>query len=62
MGTTVSKLTILFQEPYWIGLYEREEQGRYEVWQDHVWRAAKDYEVFDFPPAQLEPAAVYSVP
>ena len=26
-----STLTILFQDPFWIGLYEREEDGRYQV-------------------------------
>ena len=27
----VSMLTILFQDPFWIGLYEREEDGRYQA-------------------------------
>ena len=26
-----STLTILFEDPFWVGLYEREEDGRYSV-------------------------------
>lgn len=26
-----SKLTVLFEDPFWVGLYERESEGRYEV-------------------------------
>jgi hypothetical protein len=30
MGIAASKLSILFEYPFWIGLYEREDNGRYE--------------------------------
>ena len=28
---TQSSLTILFEAPFWIGLYERTDNGKYEV-------------------------------
>ena len=31
MGTSVSRLTVLFEEPFWVGLYERMDRGWYEV-------------------------------
>lgn len=48
MGTTVSKLTVLFEEPFWIGLYEREDSGRYQVCKITFGAEPKDYEVYDF--------------
>lgn len=48
MGMVVSKLSILFEDPFWIGLYEREEDGRYEVCKITFGAEPKDYEVYDF--------------
>jgi hypothetical protein len=48
MGIAVSKLSILFEDPFWIGLYEREEHGRYEVCKITFGAEPKDYEVYDF--------------
>lgn len=48
MEQTASKLTILFEEPFWIGLYEREERGRYQVCKITFGAEPKDYEVYDF--------------
>lgn len=48
MGTVVSKLTVLFEDPFWIGLYEREDNGRYEVCKITFGAEPKDYEVQDF--------------
>ena len=48
MCTSVSKLTILFEAPFWIGLYERKENGRYEVCKITFGAEPKDYEVYDF--------------
>lgn len=31
MSDVSSKLTVLFEDPFWIGLYERRENGRLEV-------------------------------
>ena len=47
MTATVSKLTVLFEEPFWIGLYEREDAGRYEVSRIVFGAEPKDHEVFE---------------
>ena len=31
MKPAVSTLTISFEAPFWVGLYEREEEGLYQV-------------------------------
>lgn len=48
MGTVVSKLTVLFEAPFWIGLYEREDNGYYEVCKIKFGAEPKDYEVYGF--------------
>lgn len=48
MKIAVSKLTILFEDPFWIGLYEREDGGTYEVCKITFGAEPKDYEVYDF--------------
>lgn len=48
MGTVVSKLTVLFEDPFWIGLYEREGNGCYEVCKITFGAEPKDYEVYEF--------------
>lgn len=48
MDTVVSKLTVLFENPFWIGVYEREYNGRYEVCKITFGTEPKDYEVYEF--------------
>lgn len=48
MGTTVSRLTVLFESPFWIVLYEREDGGSYEVCKITFGAEPRDYEVYDF--------------
>lgn len=48
MDTVSSKLTVMFEEPFWIGLYEREYGGRYEVCKITFGPESKDYEVYAF--------------
>ena len=48
METSVSRLTVLFEDPFWIGLYERTDGGRYEVCKITFGSEPKDYEVYDF--------------
>ena len=43
-----SSLTILFEAPFWIGLYERIDGDRYEVCKITFGAEPKDYEVYDF--------------
>lgn len=48
MGTTASKFTVLFEQPFWTGLYERKTDGRYEVCKITFGAEPKDYEVYAF--------------
>lgn len=43
-----SHLTILFEAPFWIGLYERTNDGQYEVCKITFGAEPKDYEVYHF--------------
>lgn len=43
-----SSLTILFENPFWIGLYERIDGDKYEVCKITFGAEPKDYEVYDF--------------
>ena len=43
-----SSLTILFEAPFWIGLYERTDSGKYEVCKITFGLEPKDYEVYEF--------------
>lgn len=43
-----SKLTVFFEEPFWVGIYECEFKGRYEVCKITFGAEPKDYEVYDF--------------
>ena len=46
--TLKSSLTILFEAPFWIGLYERIDGDKYEVCKITFGAEPKDYEVYDF--------------
>ena len=46
METGAFKLTVLFEAPFWIGLFERERNGRYEVCKVTFGAEPKDYEVY----------------
>lgn len=46
MSMVVTKLTVLFDDPFWIGLYERENNGGYEVSKFTFGAEPKDYEVY----------------
>ena len=48
MDLGVSRLTVMFEEPFWIGLYEREEGGRYSVCKITFGAEPKDYEVYQY--------------
>lgn len=43
-----SSLTVLFEAPFWIGLYERIDENKYEVCKITFGAEPKDYEVYDF--------------
>ncbi len=43
-----STLTVTFEAPFWIGLYEREAEGLYQVCKITFGAEPKEYEVYDF--------------
>lgn len=43
-----SSLTILFENPFWIGLYERIDGDKFEVCKITFGAEPKDYEIYDF--------------
>ena len=43
-----AKLTILFDPPFWVGLFERERGGRYEACKVTFGAEPKDYDVYTF--------------
>ncbi len=43
-----SSLTIMFENPFWIGLYERFDNGKYEVCKITFGAEPKDYEIYDY--------------
>lgn len=45
---TKSSLTVLFENPFWVGIYERIDDGKYEVCKITFGAEPKDYEVYDF--------------
>ena len=48
METAKSKLTVLFDPPFWIGLFEREYKGRYEACKVTFGAEPKDCDVYAF--------------
>ena len=48
MDNCVSKLTVYFEDPFWVGIYERQRQNSYEVCKITFGAEPKDYEVYDF--------------
>lgn len=48
MDTSYGKLTILFEEPFWIGVFEHIENGKLSVCKVTFGAEPKDYEVWEF--------------
>lgn len=48
MEQVAAKLTVLFAEPFWIGVYERHWQGRYEVCRMVFGAEPKSQEVYEY--------------
>lgn len=46
--TCKSSLTVMYEAPFWIGLYERFDNGSYEVCKVTFGPEPRDYEVYDF--------------
>ena len=43
-----STLTVFFENPFWVGVYERVDGDRYEVCKITFGAEPKDYEIYDF--------------
>lgn len=48
MQKNICRLTVFFEEPFWVGIYERECDGKYEVCKITFGAEPKDYEVYSF--------------
>ncbi len=48
MGEVQVKLTVLFEAPFWIGLFERYEDGKLSVSKVTFGAEPKDYDVYEF--------------
>lgn len=48
MDKCISKLTVCFENPFWIGVYEREWEDCYEVCKITFGSEPKDYEIKEF--------------
>lgn len=47
MSTTYARLTVFFEAPFWVGLYEREADGKYTACKLVFGAEPKDYEVWE---------------
>jgi len=48
MGKVSGKLTVYFEDPFWVGVFERTEDGKLSVAKFTFGAEPKDYEVYEF--------------
>ena len=48
MNKVSGKLTVCFEEPFWVGVFERISEGKLSVCKVTFGAEPKDYEVYDF--------------
>lgn len=48
MAEVISSITVMFDEPFWIGIYERQVGSKYEACKITFGAEPKDYEVYDY--------------
>ena len=48
MGEVQGKLTVFFEEPFWVGVFERYENGRISASKVTFGAEPKDYEIYEF--------------
>ncbi len=51
-----ASLTVFFEDPFWVGVFERIEDGKLSVCKVTFGAEPKDYDVLDFVLHQTEPA------
>lgn len=44
----MNKLTVFFEDPFWVGVFEMAEEGKLEICRVVFGEEPKDYEVYDF--------------
>lgn len=48
MSNVSGKLTVCFEKPFWVGVFERTEEGNFFVAKVTFGAEPKDYEIFEF--------------
>ena len=48
MDSSFGKLTVFFEDPFWVGVFERIENGKLSVCKVTFGSEPKDYEVWEF--------------
>lgn len=48
MGEIKCRLTVYFEEPFWVGVFERYEDGKLSVAKNTFGAEPKDYEILEF--------------
>lgn len=48
MGLTTVKLTVFFENPFWVGIFERVENNKLSVCKVTFGAEPKDYEIYEF--------------
>ena len=48
MNESISKLTVYFDDPFWVGVFERIENGKLSVCKVTFGAEPKDYEIWEF--------------
>ena len=48
MAEVISSITVMFDAPFWIGIYERQVGSKYEACKITFGAEPKDYEVYDY--------------
>lgn len=48
MCNVISKFTVFFEEPFWVGIYEQEYNSKYEVCKVIFGPEPKDYMIYEF--------------
>ena len=48
MDKTIGTLTVFFEEPFWVGVFEQIDQGELRAAKVVFGAEPKDYEIYDF--------------
>ena len=56
MSIRTGKLTVFFEEPFWVGIFERVENGKLSVSKVTFGTEPKDYEIWEFVLKQFSPS------